>query len=83
MSIVTLFVTCIACHSLTELWSLLNFIMPKIFDSLDHFQAWFDFEDELVESTAAVDEYTPMGKRERNTLYCVVLYCHLVYCIVL
>ena len=31
-------------NNLTELWSLLNFLMPKIFDDLDQFQQWFDFE---------------------------------------
>ncbi|KAG8882188.1 hypothetical protein FRB97_008597 [Tulasnella sp. 331] len=29
-------------NNLNELWSLLNFIMPKIFDDLSAFQAWFD-----------------------------------------
>ncbi|KAG8908274.1 hypothetical protein FRB99_007807 [Tulasnella sp. 403] len=28
-------------NNLNELWSLLNFIMPKIFDDLSAFQAWF------------------------------------------
>ncbi|KAJ2629294.1 putative ATPase, partial [Coemansia sp. RSA 1290] len=32
-------------NSLAELWSLLNFLLPDIFDDLDSFQAWFDFED--------------------------------------
>ncbi|KAJ2132574.1 putative ATPase [Coemansia sp. RSA 1807] len=32
-------------NSLSELWSLLNFLLPDIFDDLDSFQAWFDFDD--------------------------------------
>ncbi|KAJ2785852.1 putative ATPase [Coemansia javaensis] len=32
-------------NSLAELWSLLNFLLPDIFDDLDSFQAWFDFDD--------------------------------------
>ena len=28
-------------NSLEELWSLLNFLMPVLFDSSDTFQAWF------------------------------------------
>jgi len=31
-------------NNLTELWSLLNFLLPSIFDDLDAFQSWFDFD---------------------------------------
>ena len=31
-------------NDLTELSSLLNFILPEIFDSLSAFQSWFDFD---------------------------------------
>ncbi|RPB11738.1 hypothetical protein P167DRAFT_488859 [Morchella conica CCBAS932] len=30
-------------NNLSELWSLLNFLLPDIFDDLDSFQNWFDF----------------------------------------
>ncbi|XP_028407200.1 lymphoid-specific helicase-like [Dendronephthya gigantea] len=30
-------------NKLSELWSLLNFILPDIFNDLNNFQAWFDF----------------------------------------
>ena len=30
-------------NNLTELWSLLNFILPEMFVSNDNFQSWFDF----------------------------------------
>ncbi|CAK3980235.1 Lymphoid-specific helicase [Lecanosticta acicola] len=30
-------------NNLTELWSLLHFLMPNIFDKLESFEAWFDF----------------------------------------
>jgi len=30
-------------NNLTELWSLLNFLLPDIFDDLSSFQSWFDF----------------------------------------
>ncbi|KAI5785060.1 SWI/SNF chromatin remodeling complex component [Peziza echinospora] len=30
-------------NNLSELWSLLNFLLPDIFDDLDSFQGWFDF----------------------------------------
>ncbi|KAL7273225.1 putative ATPase [Rhizina undulata] len=30
-------------NNLSELWSLLNFLLPDIFDDLESFQGWFDF----------------------------------------
>lgn len=30
-------------NNLTELWSLLHFLMPNIFDNLQSFESWFDF----------------------------------------
>ena len=30
-------------NNLSELWSLLNFLLPDIFNDLNSFQAWFDF----------------------------------------
>jgi len=32
-------------NNLAELWSLLNFILPDIFDDLDSFQQWFNLGD--------------------------------------
>lgn len=32
-------------NNLSELWSLLNFLLPDIFDDLESFQRWFDFSD--------------------------------------
>lgn len=30
-------------NNLTELWSILNFILPDVFATLDKFKKWFDF----------------------------------------
>ncbi|KAI9672483.1 MAG: hypothetical protein M1817_003249 [Caeruleum heppii] len=30
-------------NNLSELWSLLNFLMPEVFDQLESFESWFDF----------------------------------------
>ena len=30
-------------NNLTELWSLLNFLLPEVFPNADDFEAWFDF----------------------------------------
>jgi ATP-dependent DNA helicase len=32
-------------NNLTELWSLLHFLMPSIFDKLEAFESWFDFSE--------------------------------------
>ncbi|KAF9976051.1 hypothetical protein BGZ73_009210 [Actinomortierella ambigua] len=32
-------------NNLSELWSLLNFLLPDVFDDLEIFQQWFDFSD--------------------------------------
>ena len=32
---------------MTELWSLLHFILPDIFQDLQTFQTWFDFDEQL------------------------------------
>jgi len=32
-------------NNLSELWSLLNFILPDVFCSLSDFESWFDFSD--------------------------------------
>ncbi|KAJ3042030.1 hypothetical protein HDV00_008323 [Rhizophlyctis rosea] len=34
-------------NNLSELWSLLNFIMPDIFDDLTAFQEWFEFAEKI------------------------------------
>ncbi|CAN8277631.1 unnamed protein product [Cochlearia groenlandica] len=35
-------------NNLTELWSLLNFILPDIFASHDEFESWFDFSGKNI-----------------------------------
>jgi SNF2 family DNA or RNA helicase len=34
-------------NNLTELWSLLHFILPEIFQELETFKTWFDFDEQL------------------------------------
>jgi ATP-dependent DNA helicase len=43
-------------NNLTELWSLLNFLLPSIFDDLDAFQAWFDFDFSKEETAEKIVE---------------------------
>jgi ATP-dependent DNA helicase len=45
-------------NSLPELWSLLHFLLPDVFSSLDQFQSWFDFTGIVgAEAGAAGDEH--------------------------
>eukprot|EP00658_Telonema_sp_P-2_P033936 TRINITY_DN24817_c0_g1_i1.p1 TRINITY_DN24817_c0_g1~~TRINITY_DN24817_c0_g1_i1.p1 ORF type:complete len:804 (+),score=279.94 TRINITY_DN24817_c0_g1_i1:46-2412(+) len=41
-------------NNLNELWSLLNFILPTIFESLATFQSWFDFDESNVNDTERI-----------------------------
>ncbi|KAJ3091977.1 hypothetical protein HK102_011881 [Quaeritorhiza haematococci] len=40
-------------NNLTELWSLLNWLMPEIFNNIDEFSDWFDFSDDLEEKDSS------------------------------
>eukprot|EP01125_Pyxidicula_operculata_P017854 TRINITY_DN6301_c0_g1_i1.p1 TRINITY_DN6301_c0_g1~~TRINITY_DN6301_c0_g1_i1.p1 ORF type:complete len:732 (+),score=236.74 TRINITY_DN6301_c0_g1_i1:87-2282(+) len=43
-------------NNLTELWSLLNFTLPDIFDNVDNFRSWFEKDlDAIVEETVHSD----------------------------
>lgn len=41
-------------NNLSELWSLLNFLLPDVFDKLEQFEEWFDFADMVDENGEAV-----------------------------
>ncbi|KAG4235558.1 hypothetical protein PC116_g16321 [Phytophthora cactorum] len=43
-------------NNLTELWSLLNFILPDVFDDLKLFESWFSFTPDAVATAAAAGE---------------------------
>ena len=46
-------------NNLPELWSLLHFLLPDVFSSLDQFKSWFDFSEEL-------DEKVEFAEREQQ-----------------
>jgi hypothetical protein len=50
-------------NNLSELWSLLNFLLPDIFGSLADFQGWFDFSS--VGSGTGQDE-SIVAAEQRN-----------------
>jgi ATP-dependent helicase STH1/SNF2 len=47
-------------NNLTELWSLLNFVLPKVFNSSDSFEQWFTspLEASLGEKVEMTEEET-------------------------
>ncbi|XP_053188446.1 lymphoid-specific helicase [Scomber japonicus] len=49
-------------NNLAELWSLLNFLLPEVFDDLKSFESWFDI-DNLGEAESVV-----AAEREQNIL---------------
>jgi ATP-dependent DNA helicase len=53
-------------NNLDELWSLLNFVNPHIFDDLSVFQSWFGFRDIGQSTQRATDEATIMMEQKKN-----------------
>uniref|UniRef100_A0A1A8U707 Proliferation-associated SNF2-like protein n=1 Tax=Nothobranchius furzeri TaxID=105023 RepID=A0A1A8U707_NOTFU len=49
-------------NNLAELWSLLNFLLPEVFDDLKSFESWFD-----VDSLAGTENVV-VAEREQNIL---------------
>jgi ATP-dependent DNA helicase len=47
-------------NTLEELWSLLNFVNPLIFDNLEVFQAWFGFRNIGKETQVAARPFTAL-----------------------
>ena len=47
-------------NKLTELWSLVNFLMPAIFDDRDAFKRWFDVEGNLREEVIDRERERPI-----------------------
>jgi ATP-dependent DNA helicase len=51
-------------NNLAELWSLLNFLLPDIFDDLDSFHEWFDFT--AVQDKGAHEEW--LAEEQSNSI---------------
>ena len=46
-------------NNIAELWSLLHFLLPEVFNDLDSFESWFDF-------SAVLDDRSAEGKTEKR-----------------
>jgi len=53
-------------NTLNELWSLLNFVNPQIFDDLSVFQSWFGFKDIGQKTATATDEEAILLEQRKN-----------------
>jgi ATP-dependent DNA helicase len=53
-------------NTLDELWSLLNFVNPQIFDDLTVFQSWFGFKDIGQKTAAATTEEDILAEQRKN-----------------
>lgn len=53
-------------NNLAELWSLLNFLLPEIFDDLGSFEMWFDLD--YLQSGSSVDDEIIAEEKQHNIL---------------
>lgn len=53
-------------NNLDELWSLLNFVNPQIFDDLSVFQSWFGFRDIGQRDKGGTDEEMILLEQRKN-----------------
>ncbi|RMZ76177.1 hypothetical protein DV737_g4940, partial [Chaetothyriales sp. CBS 132003] len=53
-------------NNITELWSLLHFLLPEVFNDLDSFERWFDFSSVLDEKEGADGKNVKATKRKNN-----------------
>jgi ATP-dependent DNA helicase len=53
-------------NNLDELWSLLNFVNPTIFDDLSIFQSWFGFKDIGQNTRGATNEEAILLEQRKN-----------------
>jgi len=53
-------------NTLDELWALLNFVNPQIFDDLSVFQSWFGFKDIGQKSQKSTSEEDIMLEQRKN-----------------
>jgi len=51
-------------NNIAELWSLLHFLLPEVFNDLDSFEGWFDFSSVLQDKT----DSDAKARKQRNSL---------------
>ena len=61
-------------NNLSELWSLLNFLLPDVFQSLSDFEGWFDFAAGMAEETGD-QKIEALEQRNKVVSVCSQLRC--------
>ena len=61
-------------NNLSELWSLLNFLLPDVFQSLSDFEGWFDFAAGMAEE-AGDQKIEALEQRNKVVSVCSQLRC--------
>ena len=61
-------------NNLSELWSLLNFLLPEVFQSLSDFESWFDFAAGITEETGD-QKIEALEQRNKVVSVCSRLRC--------
>ncbi len=65
-------------NNLSELWSLLNFLLPDVFTSVDDFESWFDFGG----LGSAGGDAAILAQEQRNKVPALVCSCpNIVWCL--
>lgn len=62
-------------NNLAELWSLLNFLLPSVFNSLDDFESWFDFSSMVSSDVAETENKSKEILEAVRTRLCRPLSC--------
>jgi len=55
-------------NNLAELWSLLNFLLPEVFVSLQDFEGWFDFSEVSEDDQKAQEQHTMIVSKLHSIL---------------
>ena len=65
-------------NNLSELWSLLNFLLPDVFQSLSDFEGWFDFAAGMTEE-GGDQEIEALEQRNKVVSVCLQLRCSMCW----
>ena len=66
-------------NNLSELWSLLNFLLPDVFNSLANFESWFDFSGV---GQAGGDQHILAQEQRNRVVRCMRMASVFCYCVV-
>ena len=59
-------------NNIAELWSLLHFLLPEVFNDLDSFEGWFDFSSVLEDKTNSDGKATKRKNNLVSTMHAIL-----------